>query len=146
MDRELETVRDYTARMTQNAIDDLDGEYTLTDALEAAVWEPGWRIEQFIVQPRTVTKYITDSGSWERTDADAAEGDVVHMWMVEAIAEGANCGGLGGRLYFTGRRQAASMAKALNAALAEMDAAAWSAVDKQTAERMADDISKPIWE
>jgi len=78
----LETVKSYLARMVANSDPDL----TLADIIEQEI-DDDERILAFEVEPRTIIKYSTDSGEYERSDQPAKEHDFVHMRAVVAVID-----------------------------------------------------------
>lgn len=78
----LESVKSYVSRL----IDNSDESLSLADVIEEYLHEDD-KIIGFEVEDRTVTKYSTDSGHYERDDICAKAGDFVHMRAVVAVVD-----------------------------------------------------------
>lgn len=111
----LETVKQYIERHVGNTDPDL----TAADVLETV--EDDEKLIGFEVEPRSVTKYVRDSGEYERYDLLAEADGYKHMAAVVAVID------LGGHYGLTRN---------------EVGYFAWA--DRKKADAMADRLNKQL--
>ena len=110
----LETVKSYVARLVGNS----DHALTLADAIKEADAADDERLLGFEIDAQSVSKYLRDSGEYERCTFSAGERDHIHLAVVVACVDLGGHYGVDRRAvaYFewADRAKAATLVKRLN--------------------------------